>query len=172
MMSKTDTARVCAVLSCAANGVLAMSRDVAGLVEYSRNLGVVRTEGDSVTFVFSSRSGMESRLDASIRELDALAAVVNCQTNHYSRYPGWDFAPTSKLRDAYLAAYRDVTGKDAEVNVIHAGLECGIIHSKLPDMDVISIGPTMFDIHSPNEALDLDSTEIFWKTVERLVAVL
>lgn len=172
MMSREDTARVCAILSCAAVGVLAMSRDVAGLVEYSRNLGVVRTENDSVSFVFSSRSAMESRLDASIRELDALAAVTGCKTNHYSRYPGWDFAPVSALRDAYLKAYRDVTGKDAEVNVIHAGLECGIIHSKLPDMDVISIGPTMFDIHSPNEALDLPSTEIFWQTVARLIEIL
>ena len=171
MFSREDTARICAVLSCAANGVLEMSRDVVGLVEYSRNLGVVRTEGDCVSFVFSSRSSMESRLDASIRELDALAAVTGCKTRHYSRYPGWSFAPQSAVREAYLRAYTDVTGKTAEVNVIHAGLECGIIYSKLPDMDIISVGPTMFDIHSPNEALDLGATEIFWETVARLIEI-
>ncbi len=172
MMSKEDTARAIAVLRCAANGVLAMSYDVEGLVEYSRNLGVVSTEGNSIKFVFSSRSSIENRLDASIQELDALARVTNCKTNHHSRYPGWDYAKVSPLRDAYLSAYRDVTGKDATVNVIHAGLECGIIRSNIPDMDIISVGPTMHDIHSPDEALDLDSTEVFWKTIVRLIEVL
>ena len=169
MSSREDTLRLTALLACAANGVQEMSRDVAGLVEYSRNLGVIRTEGDAVHAVFSSRSSMESRLDASIRELDALAAVTGCTAKHHSRYPGWEFSPRSALREAYAAAYRAVTGKDVIVNVIHAGLECGIIYSKLPDMDIISIGPTMQDIHSPNEALDLGATEVFWTTVERLI---
>ncbi len=172
MMSRWDTERICAVLACAACGVLAMNRSVSGLVEYSRNLGVVRTEGDDVTFVFSSRSGIESRLDASICELDALAAAFDCRTNHYSRYPGWNFVSESAVREAYVKAYRDVTGKDAAINVIHAGLECGIIYSKLPDMDMISIGPDMYDIHSPDEALDLDSTETFWKTLVRLIEII
>ena len=169
MLEKDDTAHVCAVLACAANGVLAMNRDVAGLVEYSRNLGVVRTEGEQITFVFSSRSGIEGRLDASICELDMLAAAVGGEARHYSRYPGWEFLPESAIRNAYTKAYSDVTGKQAKINVIHAGLECGIIYSKLPDMDVISIGPDMFDIHSPDEALDLESTETFWKTLVRLI---
>lgn len=169
MSSREDTEHLVALLACAANGVLEMSRDVAGLVEYSRNLGVIRTEGDAVHVVFSSRSSIESRLDASIRELDALAAVTGCTTHHHSRYPGWEYAPTSALRDAYAAAYAKVTGKDAIVNVIHAGLECGIIYSRMPDMDIISVGPTMRDIHSPDEALDLAATEIFWKTVVQLL---
>ena len=169
MFSERDTVNALAILTCAANGVLEMSRNVKGLVEYSRNLGVVRTEGNTVTFVFSSRSAMESRLDASARELCMLAAATGCSERHYSRYPGWDYAADSAVRDAYLAAYRDVTGEDARVNVIHAGLECGIIRSKVPDMDVISVGPTMHDIHSPAEALDLDTVEVFWRTVERLI---
>ncbi|MBQ9132430.1 MAG: aminoacyl-histidine dipeptidase [Clostridia bacterium] len=172
MWSRADTERAVAILSCAANGVLAMSRDVKGLVETSRNLGVVTTEGDEVSFVFSSRSSVESRLDASILELDTLAKLTGCASRHYSRYPGWDYAKNSAVRDAYLAAYRDVTGKEAQINVIHAGLECGIIRSKVSDMDMISIGPDMRDIHSPDEALDLDSTEIFWNTVVRLVEIL
>ena len=174
MLSDEDSARAIAILSCAANGVLAMNKDDRSLVEYSRNLGVVRTDAQTgeITFVFSSRSPMESRLDASIAELDALAAITGCKTCHHSRYPGWSYAPTSVLRDAYCAAYRDVTGKDAHVEVIHAGLECGIIYSKLPDMDMISIGPTMYDIHSPKERLDLASVEIFWRTLERVVDIL
>ena len=169
MLSKADTARVCAILGCAANGVLAMSRDVPTLVAFSRNLGVVRTEGDTMTVVFSSRSALESHLDAAIAELNTLAAVTGCDAVHHGRYPGWDFAPISPLRDAYLAAYKDVTGKDALVNVIHAGLECGIIYSRLPDMDIISIGPTLFDIHSPAETMDLPSVETVWQTLEKLI---
>lgn len=172
MISRQDTTRICGMLAGVANGVLEMNQNVAGLVEYSRNLGVVRTEQDTVTFVLSSRSSMESRLDASIRELDALAAVVGCTTKHYNRYPGWAFAPVSSVRDAYLDAYREVTGADATVTTIHAGLECGIIYSKLPDMDMISIGPDMYDIHSPNEALDLDATETFWRVLERLIEII
>ena len=132
-------------------------------------LGTYVVENDTVTFVFASRSAMESRLDASTQQLDALASAIGATTKHHSRYPGWNFAPVSAVRERYLAAYREVTGEDAAVNVIHAGLECGIISANLPDMDIISIGPTMHDIHSPDEALDLDSVELFWKTVERLI---
>ncbi|MBQ9806860.1 MAG: aminoacyl-histidine dipeptidase [Clostridia bacterium] len=169
MLGSADTEKAVCVLACAANGVLEMSRDIEGLVEYSRNLGVVYTENESVTFVFSSRSSIESQLDASINEIDTLARTVGAKTHHHGRYPGWSFAKKSPLRDAYLDAYRQVTGKHAAVTVIHAGLECGIIHSKIPDMDVISIGPTMYDIHSPDEALDLPKTELFWQVLVKLI---
>jgi dipeptidase D len=170
MLSRADTDRVIAILACAANGVLAMSHAAEGMVEFSRNLGVIRTEGDEITFVFSSRSAIEGQIDASTRELDALARLTGCATRHYSRYPGWNFAPTSALRDAYRNAYAAVTGKTAGVNVIHAGLECGIIYSKKPGMDIISIGPDMQDIHSPKEKLDLSSVEVFWQTLAELIA--
>ena len=174
MISRADTDRAIAILANVQNGVREMNASVEGLVEWSRNLGVVRTaeDGSEITFVFSSRSAWESRLDASIDELDALAAVTGCTTNHHSRYPGWTYAPQSPLRDAYLRAYREVTGKQARVDVIHAGLECGIIYSKLSDMDIISIGPDMRDIHSPNERLDLSSVETFWKTLEKVISYL
>ena len=146
-----------------------MSNNVKGLVEFSRNLGVIRTKENSVSFVLSTRSSMESQLDASINELDALAGALGANSRHYARYPGWSYAKISAVRDAYLEAYCEVTGKNAEVNVIHAGLECGVILSKVPDMDMISIGPDMVDIHSPDETLDLESVEIFFKTLKRLI---
>ncbi len=170
MLPDDATARAVAILSNAPNGVREMNADVKGLVEWSRNLGVIRHEEGELVFIFSSRSGHESRLDAAIDELDALAFVMGCTVHHHSRYPGWSYAPVSPLRDAYLAAYREVTGKDARIDVIHAGLECGIIYSKLPGMDIISIGPDMYNIHSPDERLDLDSVEVFWKTLEALIA--
>lgn len=172
MLLAEDTKRAVTVLACARTGVLEMSKQIKGLVEYSRNLGVVRQEEGKLTFTFSSRSPIENQLDATERELNLFAASVGCTANHHSRYPGWSYAPVSPLRDAYGRAYREVTDKEAVVNVIHAGLECGIIHSHLPEMDMISVGPDMRDVHSPNETLDLSSTEIFWKTLKRLIEAL
>ncbi len=172
MFSATDSAQLIAILSAVDNGVKEMNYNIKNLPEWSRNLGVITTTGDEVEFVFSSRSAIESRLDASIDELDALARITGCATKHYSRYPGWDYAPVSPLRDLYLRAYREITGKDATVDVIHAGLECGIISSKLPGLDVISVGPDMRDVHSPDERLNLASVEIFWQTIEKLIEML
>lgn len=169
MMSAEETARVIAVLCCAANGVLEMSRQVSGLVEFSRNLGVIVHEAEKLTMIFSSRSSIENQLDASIRELDLLAKMTGFESRHYSRYPGWSYAPKSPLREKYLKAYQKVTGKEARIDIIHAGLECGVISSHLPDMDMISIGPDMKDIHSPDEALDLDSVEEFWDVLKALI---
>lgn len=172
MLSEEDTKRAISLLRSAKNGVIAMSEDIKGLVQTSRNLGVITTEDAAITFVFSSRSSKERELDACVEDLDALAAELGCSARHYSRYPGWEFASISPLREAYLRAYREVMGRDAAVNVIHAGLECGIIRSKLPDMDIISVGPTMHDIHSPDEALELGDTEDFCKTLVRLLEIL
>ncbi len=169
MLSDKDTKRAVAVLTCTPIGVLEMSKQVKGLVEYSRNLGIVKQEEGRIIFVFSSRSSIENQLDATQLELDLFAELTGCKTNHHSRYPGWSYSEVSPLRDAYCETYSRVTGQLAKVNVIHAGLECGIIHSKLPDMDMISIGPTMHDIHSPNEALELTATETFWKVLDAMI---
>ena len=172
VFSATDTAQLIAILATVDNGVKEMNYNIKTLPEWSRNLGVITTTGNEVEFVFSSRSAIESRLDASIDELDALARITGCETKHYSRYPGWDYTPVSPLRDLYLRAYREVTGKDAIVDVIHAGLECGIIASKLPGLDVISVGPDMRNVHTPDERLNLASVEVFWKTIEKLIEML
>ena len=169
MFSATDSAQLIAILAVVDNGIKEMNYNIKNLPEWSRNLGVITTEGNEVELTFSSRSAIESRLDASIDELDTLALITGCTAKHYSRYPGWDYAPVSPLRDLYARAYREITGKDATVDVIHAGLECGIIVSKLEGLDVISVGPDMRDVHSPDERLNLSSVETFWKTIEKLV---
>lgn len=172
MMDNASTRKVLGVLGTVQNGVIEMSRDVPGLVGFSRNLGVVKTDAENKTvdFVFSSRSPIDSQLDSSTASLDALAVVCGGTTKHYSRYPGWNFASRSALRDKYLKAAKKVYGKDAKVDVIHAGLECGIIRSHLPKLDAISIGPSMRGIHSPDEALNLASCEKFWEIVTLLLA--
>ncbi len=171
-MNAEDTERVLRLLNGVPNGVLQMSEKIEGLVEFSRNLGVVRLENDTLTVTFSSRSAIDAQLEDSMRELEHLADETGCEIRHHGRYPGWEYAKVSALRDAYLQAFRAVTGEDAAVNVIHAGLECGVIRSRIPEMDMISVGPTMHDIHSPSEALDLDATETFWRVLEHLIPTL
>lgn len=171
MLDGETTANLLLPMTVAAVGVLAMNHAV-GMVEYSRNMGVVRLEESAPTarITFSSRSPKESQLTASTEELDALAALVGGSFNHHSRYPGWDYAPVSPLRDAYIAAYEKLHGAHPVIRSIHAGLECGLLKAKLPDLDIISIGANLENIHSPAEKMDLASCEKLWGIIAEILA--
>lgn len=164
------TAKTVALLGIPANGVLEMSKRIDGFVEYSRNLGVVRTTASGISFTFFARSAIEGQLDATCRELEALAKLCGAKMEINERYHGWDYSPESEVRDAYAAAYKSVTGKEINVAAIHAGLECGVIREKIPDMDIIAIGPDAIDIHSPDEKLDLDTAETFFAAIAEMLA--
>ncbi len=152
------------------NGVIDLKGgELAGTVEYSRNLGVITTKDDCVQLVFNTRSSMETRLDLAERELDALAKRFGGVTDHYSRYPGWVFAEDSEIRNAYKTAYSELLGGEPEVEVIHAGLECGIIKKAIPDMDMISCGPIVMNLHSPDEALNIESFERFFSVILNVI---
>ncbi|MBQ9783096.1 MAG: aminoacyl-histidine dipeptidase [Clostridia bacterium] len=158
---RVSTDRAIFLLAVVANGIFAMNTELPDLVEFSRNLGVVSTEEEHVEFIFSSRSARDSQIDASASELDAYAAQLGASVRHYNRYPGWTFAEQSVLREEYIAAYRSLYGTNPKIEVIHAGLECGIIKQAIPDMDMLSCGPIVLNLHSPDEALHLASFERF-----------
>ena len=138
-------------------GVLAMSAHLEGLVEFSRNLGVIEVNGEGAYITYSSRSAKEEQIDLSIAQVDEQVEKLGANVRHTGRYPGWDFLPESDLRDTYVRKFKEIMGVDVKTVVIHAGLECGIIKSRIPEMDIISVGPNMRNIHTPDEALDLDS---------------
>lgn len=148
-----------------AGGVLEMNRELAGIVEYSRNLGVVRTSDDRVEIMVNTRSARESRLDASQAELEAYCSILGGNVQHFNRYPGWVYAQNSQIRAEYTEAYTELYGKVPSIEVIHAGLECGIIKKALPDMDIISCGPIVVNLHSPDEALNIASFERFFSVI-------
>lgn len=156
-------------------GVLKMSLEMENFVEFSRNLGVIRSEENRISFVFSTRSAIESQLDASIRVINSFADSINATeglsatAKHYSRYPGWEYAKVSALREQFIRAHEELYGSTPTVKSIHAGLECGIISSRCPGMDIIAIGPNMQDIHSPAEALDLISCEKFYRILSKML---
>lgn len=163
------SARILAAICNAPCGVIEMSRDAEGLVEWSSNLGVIETAGESITLSFLSRSTIEARIDHTIRIFDALALAVGGKAEHHSRYTGWNYEKESPLREAYLEAFRALFGKEATPIIIHAGLECGLIRAKVPDMDMISIGPETVGLHSPSERMNIASAERFWQILEKML---
>ena len=165
MMNCASTRLVVEAVGTVENGVIRMSADIPGLAEFSRNLGIIRTSDGEVDLIFSSRSPKESLLEASIDYLDAVAELCGASAEHYSRYPGWAYAKQSPLRDRYVEVARRVLGREPQVVAIHAGLECGIIKSRLPDMDMISIGADAENIHTPDEKLGLASCARLWQIV-------
>ena len=157
--------RFVALMNHCDNGVYAMCTDIDGLVEWSGNMGVAKTDEEGGQLVFLTRSSTESRIDESIARMDNLAHLFGGTAWHHSRYPGWRYSPVSPLRDRYIEACKRLHGIDVVTTVIHAGLECGLIYKKCPDMDLISIGPDIEDIHSPAERIGIAGAERFWLTV-------
>ena len=153
-----DTKKALGILASVSDGVQAMSADLPGFPVYSRNLGILSTDDQGIVLSLSSRSPSESLLDASEAEMSALASGFGGHARHYARYPGWEFAPDSRLRSVWEQVYARQTGSPIRVETIHAGLECGILRHKMPRLDVISVGPTMRAIHTPDERLSISST--------------
>lgn len=150
-------------------GVLAMSAHLEGLVEFSRNLGVIEVNSARAYITYSSRSSKEEQIELSIEQVNAQVEKIGAGVRHTGRYPGWDFLPESELRDTYIKKFKEIMGKDVHTVVIHAGLECGIIKSRIPDMDIISIGPNMRNIHTPDEALELSSCDRLFKVLKGVI---
>ena len=164
-----DTDKVLFLINTAQNGVIAQNTFVEGIVDTSRNLGLVRTEGEHITCTFLSRSSLESHIDLLVSELDTWGDMLGASVTHFNRYPGWSFAASSDIRRAYISAYEELFGSTPEVTVIHAGLECGIISKAVPDMDIVSCGPVVTDLHSPDEAMDKASFERFFTVIKKIV---
>ena len=160
------------LLGTAQNGIFAMNNSIPGLVEFSRNLGVIETEGDLslVRIIFFSRAPELSRMDLSTAQLNAYAKHLGMRHVVHSRYPGWSFAENSAIRESYAESYKKLYGKEPEILTIHAGLECGIISEKLAGLDIISCGPVVLDLHSPDEALNVASFERFFTVVKDVIS--
>ncbi len=139
------------------NGVLRMSRKINGLVEFSRNLGIVKYEGDKIGFYFSSRSAIDAQLEESMQQIERAAGVIGGAVKHHSRYPGWDVSGYSQLAEDYVSFADEMFATKVKKLALHAGLECGIIKCAIPDMEIISVGADITDLHSPKERLGLDS---------------
>lgn len=149
-------------------GVISMCNGL-DLPQSSANLGVIRTADNNVQIDVSVRSSVAKELDEICENVCSLADKNGMSCERNSRYPGWERRDGSHMEKLFRKCYAELFDEDVNVAVIHAGLECGIISGALPDMDIISIGPTMKDIHSPSEALELASCEHFWRLLCKMI---
>ncbi|MBR5337126.1 MAG: aminoacyl-histidine dipeptidase [Lachnospiraceae bacterium] len=139
------------------NGVVAMSRDIDGLPETSTNLGIISTESGSIKCAFLLRSSIASRKKELLERMTIILEAAGASVETGGSYPEWAYKKKSPLRDSMAKLWKEMFGRDPVITAIHGGLECGIISSKCPDMDIVSIGPDIPDIHTPNERLDIES---------------
>jgi dipeptidase D len=151
---------VCAVF----NGVFAMSQDVPGLVETSSNLASIkRTADDTLLITTSQRSSIESARDFVSYSVRAAFELAGAKVVTRGQYPGWKPNMKSEILKVACDTYKQLFGEDAKIKAIHAGLECGLFLEKAPHLDMISFGPTMRGVHSPDERLHIASTERWWR---------
>ena len=148
------------------NGVDEYSRSLKGLVETSDNLGVAETREESVRFLVLVRSGVSSKLQEFQDRLICLADLLGGKWNIDSGYPAWTYREYSRIRPIAADAFEEVFGVRPEVTTIHAGLECGLLSGKKPELDCISFGPNMKDVHSFNERLEIASAEKIWNVLK------
>lgn len=144
------------------NGVLRMDKAIPGLPRTSTNVGIVKLTEEGVRFESLMRSSLRSELEAAMSRMEALARVLGCGFEAGDYYPGWPYRMTSRLRDVFVDVYRREYGKPMEVKAVHAGIECGIFADKMPDLDAVSYGPDLYDIHTPDERFRISSVERTW----------
>lgn len=153
------------LLMLAPDGVLRRSNAAGSFVVASVNLGVIESSPDEIRIAFLPRSSVASAMTDTKHALRALASSFGFDIEFDSEYPGWSFAEISPIRDVFAQSYRAMTGKDLKIEAVHAGLECGLFSEKLPGLDAISLGPNIFDCHTPQEKLDLETFHLLWDLV-------
>ncbi len=152
------------------DGVIAMSADIPGIVETSLNIGVLSTSDTEIKAVFALRSSKKTAKDNLAERLERIAAAFGAVVSQSGDYPAWEYREDSPLRDKMIRIYREQYGKEPVVTVIHAGLECGILLEKRPELDCVSFGPDIPDIHTTKERLDIASVERTWKYLKAFLA--
>ncbi|MBS4960176.1 MAG: aminoacyl-histidine dipeptidase [Clostridiales bacterium] len=169
VFTETTKERVISILMLIPYGVLSMCMDMAGLVESSNNLGIVQTRADSVIFCSAIRSSIASLKEDIYNRLCCIATLNGAKIRYRGDYPSWRFRPDSKILALFKETYLDVFGKEPSVEAIHAGLECGIFADKIPDLDIISIGPQMWDVHTTKEHLSISSVARTWNYIKAVL---
>ena len=162
-INKETTQNIIALLNELPYGVMAMSDEIEGLVETSLNLGTLRTAESSVHFGYSVRSSKDDDKEKLLEKLVDIAKNHSATSRISGIYPGWAFKKDSPLQQIMAEVYKNIYGKDMLVTAIHAGLECGLFCGKISGLDCVSLGPDLFDIHTPSERMSISSVKRVWE---------
>ena len=154
----------------APNGVFSRNMKMDGFVVTSSNMGVVKADEDSLMIVVSPRSSVASLQENTKDRFQTLADTFGFTAEYSGEYPGWSFVEKSRIREVFIESYRELFGKELKVEAIHAGLECGLFSEALPGLDAIAVGPTLYDVHTPDEHVPLDSFERFYELLKDVLA--
>lgn len=169
-LDKDSRLRTLTALNLMPNGVQAMSMDLPGLVETSINTGVAELTDDELILRQSIRSSVSSAKELISQRITLLAEQLGGQVDFKGDYPAWPYARTSKLRDQCVAVFKQQYGYEPKIELMHAGLECGIFSGKLPGLDCISFGPNLFDVHTPGEHASISSVARVWEYLKAILA--
>ena len=150
-------------------GVNTWMKEYPEIVESSDNLAIVKTLDENINIIVSLRSSDPEVLKELKDKIASILKENNASFEFSAGYPEWKFRAESKLREKALEVYKKLYNKDMKVEVIHAGLECGAISQNYPDIDFISVGPNLRDVHTPSEYLEIDSTERVYNYVVELI---
>ena len=164
-MDDDTTRRVLCFLTCAPNGIQAMSADMPGLVQTSLNLGILKTQKDAVIASFCVRSSIDGQKQMLVERLTCMTEALGGTVEVFGDYSGWEYRPDSPLRELLVEVFTQQYGHAPRIEAIHAGVECGIFSGKLPGLDCVSMGPDLTEIHTCREKLYISSVQRLWTMV-------
>lgn len=169
VLDEESKLRALAAIMVLPSGINSMSAAIDNLVESSVNLGILSMNSEYMIMESAIRSSVKSSKRNIINQYKAVAYLTGAEMSIDSDYPEWQYNPDSKLRTLFEKVYKDMNNKDSKIVAIHAGVECGLFKEKMPDLDMISIGPNMAEVHTPNEHLSISSVK---RTYEYLLEIL
>ena len=163
MMDNISTNRVIAALVNMPYGIQGMSSNIKGLVESSLNLGILKTTDTEVVLSYCVRSSIASRKQEMLDKITSLTELLSGYVTLTGDYPAWEYRQDSPLRDLMKDIFTEQYGREPVIQALHAGVECGLFAGKIPDLDCVSFGPDMKDIHTTNESMDVESVKRTWE---------
>ena len=162
-MTADAQTRTIAALVNLPNGVQHMSADIPGLVQTSLNLGILSTTEHAVSMHFSVRSSVSTQKQALVSQLSNLMDVLGGSVLCTGAYPAWEYNRDSRLRDLMVDIFEKQYGHKPVIQALHAGVECGLFADQLPELDCVSFGPNILDIHTPKERMEIASVQRTWR---------
>lgn len=168
-LTTASTEKILFALLQAPDGVCTMSPDIPDMVQTSLNLGVLTTEKDNIYMRFFVRSNAATGKQALVLKLQSFFEYLDGTIEFRNDYPAWEYNHNSKLRDMMVETFNDLYGYQPQVTALHAGLECGILSGKIPNMDAVSFGPDMYNVHTPQEKVSIPSVERCWNYLKAVL---